>query len=88
MGDADVEAADSNGRVRLSQDVRFSMDAAVGLRFFTGGQLQFNGVAYGLEVAGGLFFTDSHDFESDFDLELTQRWMPYVRVGVTVGGAI
>ncbi|PKL27539.1 MAG: hypothetical protein CVV46_11265 [Spirochaetae bacterium HGW-Spirochaetae-2] len=88
MGDADEDAADSNGRVRLSQDVRFSMDAAVGLRFFTGGQLQFNGVAYGLEVAGGLFFTDSHDFESDFDLELTQRWMPYVRVGVTVGGAI
>lgn len=88
MGDADEDAADSNGRVRLSQNVRFSMDAAVGLRFFTDGQLQFNGVAYGLEVSGGLFFTDSHDFGSEFDLELTQRWMPYVRIGVTVGGAI
>ena len=88
MGDADEDAADSNGRVRLSQDVRFSMDADVGVRFFTGGQLQFNGVAYGLEVAGGLFFTDSRNLGSEFDLELTERWVPYVRVGVTVGGAI
>jgi hypothetical protein len=88
MGDADEDAADSNGRVRLSQDVRFSMDADVGVRFFAGGQLQFNGVAYGLEVAGGLFFTDSRNLGSEFELELTESWVPYVRVGVTVGGAI
>lgn len=78
---------DSNGRVRGYTAVGFSGDIQAGVRFFPNGRLQFQGVAYGLEVSAGLLFKDLADSDryGTYELELMETWLPYVRIGVTAG---
>lgn len=85
MRDAAPDDFDSNGRVRELETVRFSMIGAVGLRFLPEGQVQYDGVAYGLEISAGVVFADTAKLESGYDLELTDTWAPYVKIGFTVG---
>ena len=85
MKDAPPGVVDSNGRIRESDAVRFSMDGAVGVRFFPHGQVQYDGVAYGLEISGGIMFADTRGLVSAYVMELVDMWTPYMKVGITVG---
>lgn len=88
MMDADPGAQDSNGRVRESDTGRFSMNGAVGVRFFPDGEIQYGKVAYGFQVSGGLLYVDVGNLGSAYPLMLTDSWEPYLRVGLTIGSKL
>ena len=85
MKDADESTIDSNGRVRDFSAVRVVADATVGLRFFPEGQITFQGVAYGVELSGGLQYSDMNGVEH---LILAEGWTPYIRFRFTAGGRL
>ncbi|NLA93317.1 MAG: hypothetical protein GX842_07810 [Spirochaetales bacterium] len=73
-------------RLRLLSEVTFSAEIMMGLRFFNRGEIQYHGSAYGLELTGGLRFSDNSRVDlPGYPLELTQVWSPYVRLSLTVG---
>ncbi len=88
MKDAGPGSNDSNGRVRESEALRFTMGLSMGVRLFTDGRFQYGGVAYGLELSGGIMFTDVQAIDSMYQLSYTERWMPYVRIGLTAGSLL
>jgi hypothetical protein len=65
--------------------VRVVVDANVGFRFFPDGQISFQGVAYGIEISGGLQYSDMQGVEH---LVLAEGWTPYVRFRFTAGGQL
>ncbi len=90
MEDDTDSVIDSNGRVRAFMALRFAGDAQVGVRVFPEGELQYRGVAYGLEVAAGLMYNNTSDLDrfEGYELVLLEVWRPYVRVGVTAGSIL
>ncbi len=73
-------------RSRLLSEVTFSAEVMAGLRFFNRGEIQYHGSAYGLELTGGLRFSDNSGVHlPGYSLELTQVWSPYIRLSLTVG---
>jgi hypothetical protein len=62
-------------------------DVQAGLRFFTDGRLQYQGVAYGLEISAGLQYgsTEAIQVFGVYDLKMVEVWRPYVKVAITAG---
>ncbi len=86
MEDSD-SPLDSNGRVRVFSAVCLVVDASAGFRFFPDGRLHYQGAAYGVEVSFGARFSDTDrviQASESYDLQFTDRWRPYVRVGLTI----
>jgi hypothetical protein len=81
-----IAAEVDNKRVIVGDDVRFVIDPAIGLRLFNDGELQYDGVAYGLDLSGGLII-GLKDF-SDKNLELSDNVTFYFRVGFTIGSSL
>lgn len=81
MKDAEDSSIDSNGRVREMSELRFVANANAGVRFFPDGRFEYQGVAYGLEVSFGVMFNDTTNLISE--LKLAERWLPYMKIGVT-----
>lgn len=87
MEDDPDSVIDSNGRVRAFSESCLVVEANAGFRFFPDGRLNFQGAAYGLEVAFGVRFSDTSRViqTSQYDnLELTDQWVPFVRFGLTI----
>ena len=87
MEDDSDSVIDSNGRVRSFSAIKFFADIQAGMRFFNNGRLQYQGVAYGLEISAGLQFSDTKEVQTfeAYDLELVDVWRPFVRVAITAG---
>lgn len=89
MGDAEPSSSNINHRERLFSALQFSAEAKVGLRLFDQGEFQYNGSSYGLELSGGMIFSATDGItESGYNLEMTQMWRSYVRLGLTVGSML
>jgi hypothetical protein len=87
MEDDTDSVIDSNGRVRSFSAIKFLADVQAGLRFFTDGRLQYQGVAYGLEISAGLQYGSTKAIQvfGVYDLEMVEVWRPYVKVAITAG---
>lgn len=81
-----IAAEDDNKRIIVGDHVRFVIESAIGLRLFNDGELQYDGVAYGLDLSGGLIF-GAKDF-SNKNLELSDNFTFYFRVGFNIGTSL